>query len=166
MLVSEWLEAARSLARLIAEGSQEERDRYGELLRPVPVRRARPASGCCTPTRTRATSGCSPDGRRLGVVDYGAVARLPGGELPPAIGALLRIALRDDYDEVLAGLRDEGFVKPDIRVDAEELRDYLGPFVEPAAHDDVPVLPRAGCASSSSRVQRPAPARRTRRRCG
>ena len=54
--------------------------------------RARPGPGCCTPTRTRATSGILPDGR-LGVIDFGAVARLPGGH-PEPIGRLVRLALR------------------------------------------------------------------------
>jgi predicted unusual protein kinase regulating ubiquinone biosynthesis (AarF/ABC1/UbiB family) len=76
----------------------------------------------------------TPDGSLggLGIVDFGAVARLPERSLPHSIGALLRIASYDDYDDVLDGLRDEGFVKPNIRVDPDELREYLGPFVEPA----------------------------------
>ena len=32
------------------------------------------------------------------------------------------------------GLRDEGFVKPGVNVDAQSLLDYLDPFVEPARH--------------------------------
>ena len=44
-----------------------------------------------------------PDGR-LGVLDFGAVARLPDG-LPDSIGVLLRIALDGDAAEVLDGLR-------------------------------------------------------------
>jgi len=69
----------------------------------------------------------------MGVVDYGAVARLPERGFPPAMGRLLRAAARDDYDEVLAGLREEGFVKPRIRIEAAELREFLHPFVEPAS---------------------------------
>jgi hypothetical protein len=66
------------------------------------------------------------------VVDYGAVARLPERSLPHSIGRLIRIAMRDDYADVLAGLREEGFVKPNISIDPDELREYLSPFVEPA----------------------------------
>ena len=40
--------------------------------------------------------------------------------------------MRDDYADVLSGLREEGFVKPNITIDPDELRAYLGPFVEPA----------------------------------
>jgi predicted unusual protein kinase regulating ubiquinone biosynthesis (AarF/ABC1/UbiB family) len=71
----------------------------------------------------------------LGVVDFGAVARLPDHGLPRSIGSLLRIAMYDDYADVLSGLRAEGFVKPSITVDPEELRAYLGPFIEPARQE-------------------------------
>jgi len=67
---------------------------------------------------------------RLGVVDFGLVARLPGG-LPPAMGRILRIAMDGDGQRVADGLRAEGFVTSDI--DPDDLMDYLGPFVEPAA---------------------------------
>jgi hypothetical protein len=73
---------------------------------------------------------------RLGVVDYGAVARLANGGLPAAIGRLLTIALTDDYEAVVQGLRNEGFIKPSIKVRPEELRAYLAPFVEPAMVDE------------------------------
>jgi hypothetical protein len=66
------------------------------------------------------------------VLDYGAAARLPGG-LPDSIGRLMRLAIDGDSDAMLEGLRDEGFVKPHVHVDAEELLEYLSPFIEPAA---------------------------------
>jgi predicted unusual protein kinase regulating ubiquinone biosynthesis (AarF/ABC1/UbiB family) len=70
-----------------------------------------------------------PDGR-LGVVDFGLVARLPDG-LPPAMGRILRIAQQGNAHEVAEQLHAEGFVASDI--DAEDLMDYLAPFVEPAS---------------------------------
>jgi predicted unusual protein kinase regulating ubiquinone biosynthesis (AarF/ABC1/UbiB family) len=74
-----------------------------------------------------------PDGR-LGVLDFGAVARLPDG-LPVAMGQLLRIALLGDADAVVAGLRDEGFIKPGVEVDAEQFFEAMRPFAEPAEHE-------------------------------
>jgi predicted unusual protein kinase regulating ubiquinone biosynthesis (AarF/ABC1/UbiB family) len=71
-----------------------------------------------------------PDGR-LGVVDYGLVARLPGG-FPPQIGRLLRIGLDGDFETVTEGLRVEGFIKPNVEIDPQSLHDYLLPFTEPA----------------------------------
>ena len=135
VLVSEWVDSHASLARLIAEGTQEQRNHYGEayirflfagpsrvgLLHADP----HPGNFRVLPTADGSLGG-------LGVVDFGAVARLPERSLPRSIGALLRIASYDGYDDVLAGLRDEGFVKPNIRVDPAELKAYLGPFVEPA----------------------------------
>jgi len=70
-----------------------------------------------------------PDGR-LGVVDFGLVARLPDG-LPSAMGRILRIAQNGNAHEVAEQLHAEGFVASDI--DAEDLLNYLAPFVEPAA---------------------------------
>ena len=67
---------------------------------------------------------------RLGVVDFGLVARLPDG-LPSAMGRILKIAQQGDAHQVAEGLRQEGFIASDI--DAEDLLDYLSPFVEPAA---------------------------------
>ncbi len=69
---------------------------------------------------------------RLGVVDFGLVARMPDG-LPPAVGRLLRIAQNGDAHQVAEGLHREGFVASDI--DAENLLDYLAPFVEPASEE-------------------------------
>jgi predicted unusual protein kinase regulating ubiquinone biosynthesis (AarF/ABC1/UbiB family) len=138
VLVSEWMESPGSLARLIAEGSQEERNHYGEryvrFLFSGPARTGmlhadpHPGNFRMLPRVDGSLGG-------MGVVDFGAVARLPGGELPRAIGRLMRIALEDDYAEVLDHLRDEGFVKPNIRIDPDDLRDYLGPFIEPAREE-------------------------------
>jgi len=138
VLVSEWVASRASLARLIAEGTPEQRDHYGELyvrfLFDGPARVGmlhadpHPGNFRVLPTEDGELGG-------LGVVDFGAVARLPDHGLPRAIGALMRIAMLDDYDLVLDSLREEGFVRPNIRVDVDELRDYLSPFVEPAKYD-------------------------------
>ena len=71
----------------------------------------------------------TPDGR-LGVVDFGLVSRQPDG-LPRAMGTILRIARQGDAREVADQLHREGFVPADV--DADDLWDYLAPFVEPAA---------------------------------
>jgi predicted unusual protein kinase regulating ubiquinone biosynthesis (AarF/ABC1/UbiB family) len=134
-LVTEWMPGTASLAKVIEGGSQQERDRWGALyarfLFEGPARtgmlHADPHPG-----NFRIVPGehGSPD--RLGVLDYGAVARLPEGAFPRSLGRLSRIALLDDYDAVLGRLRDEGFIRPNIRVGVEELKAYLGPFVDPA----------------------------------
>ena len=136
VLVSEWVESKASLARLIAEGSPEQRNHYGELyvrfLFSGPARTGmlhadpHPGNFRILPTEHGELGG-------IGVVDFGAVARLPERQLPRSIGSLIRIAMRDDYDDVLSGLRAEGFVKQHIKIDPRDLRDYLSPFIEPAS---------------------------------
>jgi predicted unusual protein kinase regulating ubiquinone biosynthesis (AarF/ABC1/UbiB family) len=133
-LVTEWLESPASLASIIARGSKEERDHYGELL----VRFL--FSG---PTRTGMLHADphpgnyrvmpDPDGRpgRLGVLDFGAVARLPERGLPEAMGRLLRVAADEEEGELVEGLRREGFIRDRVRVDPRQVLDYLAPFVEP-----------------------------------
>ncbi|MDI6912185.1 AarF/ABC1/UbiB kinase family protein [Nocardioides sp.] len=134
VLVTEWLESPASLASIISTGTQEERDHYGELL--VRFLFSGPArTGMLHadphPGNYRILPG--PDGEpgRLGVLDFGAVARLPERGLPEAMGRLLRVAAVEDPEELLAGLRREGFIKDRMRVDPRQLLDYLGPFVEP-----------------------------------
>ena len=134
VLVTEWLESPASLASVIADGTQEERNHYGELL--VRFLFSGPArTGMLHadphPGNFRILPG--PDGEpgRMGVLDFGAVARLPEGGLPEAMGRLLRVASLADEDGLVEGLRREGFIKEHIRVDARQLLDYLAPFVEP-----------------------------------
>jgi predicted unusual protein kinase regulating ubiquinone biosynthesis (AarF/ABC1/UbiB family) len=138
VLVSEWVDSKSSLARLIAEGTQEERNHYGghyvRFLFAGPARAGmlhadpHPGNFRVLPTADGSLGG-------MGVVDYGAVAHLPERSLPLAIGTLMRIAMHDDYDVVLARLRAEGFIKPSISIDPADLRDYLGPFIEPAREE-------------------------------
>lgn len=127
LLVSEWLEGT-PLSHIIREGSEADRDlaamRYLEFHVAGPER-ARLLHADPHPGNFRML----PDGR-LGVMDFGSTDNLPGG-LPSAIGRLLTRALEDDAQTVLDGLRDEGFVRPHIDVDADELLDLIDPFIDP-----------------------------------
>src|SRR3954471_2444616 len=97
VLVSEWISSQASLARLIAEGTQEERNHYGSLyvrfLFEGPARvgmlHADPHPG-----NFRILPAADGELGGIGVVDYGAVARLPERSLPHSIGRLIRIAMR------------------------------------------------------------------------
>ena len=139
VLVTEWMESSGSLARVIREGTQEERDHYGLLFarfmleapRRTGLLHADPHPGNF---RTIPTADGAPG--RLGVLDFGAVARLPDRELPRSLGALIRIALMEDYEQLVTALRDEGFVRDRIQIDAEQVRAYLGPFLEPASVEE------------------------------
>ncbi len=130
VLVTTWLDSVGSLARLSAEGDQASRDHFGtayvRFLFSGP-RRTGMLHADPHPGNYRMLA----DGR-LGVVDFGAVARLPEGGLPRVAGRLLRRAVDDDWTSVLEGMRAEGFVKPGVELDVDVLRDYLAPFVQPA----------------------------------
>jgi predicted unusual protein kinase regulating ubiquinone biosynthesis (AarF/ABC1/UbiB family) len=130
VLVSEWLDGV-PLSRLIAEGSPEDRDlgarRYLEFLLAGPAR-----AGLLHADPHPGNFRLTEDGR-FGVLDFGAVKRLPDG-MPQEIGRLLTRALQADADGVVAGLREEGFIKASIEIDGPGLLDYLSPFLEPAKH--------------------------------
>lgn len=136
LLVSEWLDGV-PLSRVISHGSPEERDRAGQLLaRFLFTGTARtgllhadthPGNFRLVPPEP----GAPVDSWRLGVMDFGAVNRLPDG-LPPAIGRALRMTLDGKAEEVYAELCAEGFVKPALELDPEAVLDYLLPIIEPA----------------------------------
>ncbi len=128
VIVSEWVDGT-PLSRIIAEGSQSERDVAGQLyLRFLMSGPAR--AGLLHADPHPGNYRMTPDGK-LAVLDYGATANLPAG-FPRAIGRILRIAIdENDAAAVVAGLREEGFIKPGVTVDPEDLLNYLGPFIEP-----------------------------------
>ena len=70
---------------------------------------------------------------RLGIVDWGLVAKLPDG-LPEPMGRLIKTALHGNAEDVAAGLRSEGLLVGDVN--AQDLLAYLAPFVEPARGED------------------------------
>lgn len=131
ILVSEWIDGT-PLFDIITSGTREERDQAGLLyvrfLFSGPER-----AGLLHADPHPGNYRMTPDGR-LGVVDYGLVARLPEG-LPKSMGELLSRALNGEAEAMLDGLREEGFIKPHIRIEPEALYDYLAPFTEPAATD-------------------------------
>jgi predicted unusual protein kinase regulating ubiquinone biosynthesis (AarF/ABC1/UbiB family) len=129
VLVTEWIDGT-PLSTVISGGTVGERDHAGALMATLHFsapERARMLHADPHPGNFRIL----PDGR-LGVIDFGAVARLPCGH-PEPIGRLARLALDGDADGVLAGLREEGFVKPDTEVDAKQVLGFLRPILEPIA---------------------------------
>jgi predicted unusual protein kinase regulating ubiquinone biosynthesis (AarF/ABC1/UbiB family) len=126
VLVTEWVEGT-PLSKIISDGTREERDAAGRLMATLHFS-APERAGLLHADPHPGNFRILPDGR-LGVIDFGAVARLPEGH-PEPIGRLVRLALADDADAVLDGLRDEGFVKPDDSIDARAVLDFLAPLVE------------------------------------
>ena len=157
VLVTEWMESADSLAQVIREGTQEERDHYGyRFLRFMFEAPGRTGMLHADPHPGNFRLLPQPDGRpgKLGVLDFGAVARLPGQQLPRSLGALIRIATMEDYEQLVTALRDEGFIRERVRIDADQLRAYLGPFIEPASVEEFHFT-RAWMQSEFRRVQDP-----------
>ena len=131
VIVSEWLDGV-PLSSIIATGSPEARNaaasRYMEFLLVGPAR-----AGLLHADPHPGNFRMLADGR-LGVIDFGAVNRLPHG-LPPEMGRLLTLALAGDAEASLEGLRRQGFVKSTIDIDADELLAFLEPFMEPLRTD-------------------------------
>ena len=129
VLVSEWLDGT-SLAALAAAppagaAQREARDRYGhtivETMFSSPYRlgllHADPHPGNFMVLR---------DGR-LAMIDYGAVATMPG--IPPVLAQTLRYIADGEPDAMMALLRAEGFIHGDVGPD--DVLDYIGALADP-----------------------------------
>ncbi|GHE79394.1 ABC transporter ATP-binding protein [Streptomyces longispororuber] len=154
VLVTEWIDGV-PLAEVIADGSQEERDRAGQLLARFLF------SG---PARTGLLHADPHPGNfrllpgekgewRLGVLDFGTVDRLPGG-LPPTIGRSLRMTVEGRADAVYEMLCEEGFVKDSVDLEPEAVLDYLLPIIEPALADEF-TFTRGWMRSQAARIADP-----------
>src|ERR1022692_657948 len=124
--------APEEAAALAADHLGPGADRFGFPARPVVEPRWR--AGVAVLDGEGALAGnfrLLADGR-LGVLDFGAVDRLPDG-LPPLIGKLLRLRHEDrDLDEVGDELRSHGFLRDGVSIDLAELRAFLAPLAEPS----------------------------------
>jgi predicted unusual protein kinase regulating ubiquinone biosynthesis (AarF/ABC1/UbiB family) len=133
VLVTQWLDGT-PLSKIISDGTREQRDRAGILLTRFlfsgPAR-----AGLLHADPHPGNFRLLPDGR-LGVLDFGAVDRLPDG-LPVIFGRLLRIMHDPDPDIIAVEqeLRASGFLRPGISVDLDALRAFLAPLAEPSAVD-------------------------------
>ncbi len=129
VLVSEWMDGI-PLAQVIASGTQEQRNAAGILL--VRFLFSGPArAGLLHADPHPGNFRLLPDGR-LGVLDFGAVDRLPDG-LPLIFGRLLWLMHNDgEIDEVEQDLRAHGFLRPGVTIDLDELHAFLAPLADPS----------------------------------
>ncbi len=157
VLVSEWIDGI-PLSEVITDGTQEQRDRAGQLLTRFlfsgPARtgllHADPHPGNF---RLLPGGPAGEDDWRLGVLDFGTVDRLPGG-LPATIGESLRLTLDSQAEAVYETLRAEGFVKDSIDLDPDAVLDYLLPIIEPAQADEF-TFTRGWMRSQAARIADP-----------
>jgi len=130
VLVSEWLDGT-SLARIIGQPADDgadlhAHDRHGhtivETMFSSPVRigllHADPHPGNFL---------LLADGR-LGMVDFGATAAMPGG-IPPVLARTLRHLADGEREQMMALLRAEGFIHGDVGPD--DVLAYIGALADP-----------------------------------
>ncbi|MDN3026616.1 AarF/ABC1/UbiB kinase family protein [Streptomyces sp. S.PB5] len=154
ILITEWMEGV-PLSEVISEGTQDQRDRAGQLLARFlfsgPARtgllHADPHPGNF---RLLPGGPHGADDWRLGVLDFGTVDRLPGG-LPTPIGESLRMTLDGEAEAVYELLCLEGFVKESIELDPDAVLDYLRPIIEPALRDEF-TFTRGWMRSQAARI--------------
>ena len=132
VLISEWLDGT-PLSKIISSGTQEQRNRAGLLL--VRFLFSSPArAGLLHADPHPGNFRLLEDGR-LGVLDFGAVDRLPDG-LPPLFGRMLWLVHTDgDIAAVEAELREHGFLRPGITIDLAALKDFLAPLADPSRQE-------------------------------
>ena len=127
VLIAEWIDGI-PMSQIIREGTTEQRDRMGMLLGELTYG---------APQRLQMMHGDAHPGnfmlmadQKMGVIDFGAVAPLPGG-LPVELGHMLRYALDKDYDNLVATMEKIGFIQPGEKVSLREIDDMLRQYVEP-----------------------------------
>ncbi|WP_309237218.1 AarF/ABC1/UbiB kinase family protein [Actinomadura sp. BRA 177] len=127
ILITEWMDGTL-LSKIISDGDQDTRNHaallYCRFLLSGP-KRCGMLHGDPHPGNFRLLE----DGR-LGVLDFGAVDRIPGG-FQKRLGLLLRIGTMADIDEIEDALRREDFIREGVEVDAESLQAFLAPVTEP-----------------------------------
>ena len=132
VVIAEWMEGI-PMSKIIREGTVEQRDLMGtrlfELTYDAP-RRLEMMHGDAHPGNFMLL----PDGK-MGVIDFGAVAPMPGG-VPIELG--VDGALRDsakDYDQLLPTMERVGFIQKGEQVSHREIDDMLRQYVEPIEVD-------------------------------
>ena len=127
VMVTQWV-TGTSMAQIIRCGSRSERDDIGTKL--SEFHSSSPAlTGLLHADPHPGNFLRLADGR-LGVLDFGAAAKLPGGT-PRTLGVATRLAVEERSDELLELLCSEGFVRPGMQLRAEDVLAYLAPFADP-----------------------------------
>ena len=129
VLVSEWLDGI-PLASIIAGGTAAQRDRAGIMM--IRFLFSGPARVGLLHADPHPGNFRLLAGGRLGVLDFGAVDRLPDG-FPPIFGRVLRLMHDGARSEQLEGeLRSHGYLRDGVSVDMAALRAFLAPLAEPS----------------------------------
>ncbi|WP_036402275.1 macrolide-binding ATPase MABP-1 [Mycolicibacterium cosmeticum] len=131
VVIAEWMDGI-PMSVIIREGTPEQRDLMGTRLTELTFgapKRLEMMHGDAHPGNFMLL----PDGR-MGVIDFGAVAPLPGG-FPVALGTTIRLARDKNYDEALPAMEAAGFIQKGQQVSAQEVDDMLRQYVQPIEVD-------------------------------
>lgn len=127
VVIQEWIEGV-PMSEIIRNGTTEQRDlmgtRLAELTFDAP-RRLEMIHGDAHPGNFMLL----PDGR-MGVIDFGAVAPLPGG-FPIELGMSIRLARDKNYDLLLPTMEKAGLIQKGQQVSVRDIDDMLRQHVEP-----------------------------------
>lgn len=131
VVVQEWIDGLH-MADIIREGTPEQRDLIGTRLLQLTFdapHRLQMLHGDAHPGNFMLL----PDGR-MGVIDFGAVAPLPGG-YPIELGMTIRLARDKNYDMLLPTMEKAGFIQKGQRVSVRDIDEMLRQYVEPVEVD-------------------------------
>jgi predicted unusual protein kinase regulating ubiquinone biosynthesis (AarF/ABC1/UbiB family) len=127
VLIAEWIDGI-PLSHIIRGGTVAQRDLMGTRLAELTYG---------APHRVEMMHGDAHPGNfmlmddgRMGVIDFGAVAPLPGG-FPIELGMALRYAVHKNYGMLLPTLEKAGFIQKGEQVSIREIDDMLRQYVEP-----------------------------------
>jgi len=127
VVIQEWIDGV-PMSEIIRNGTAENRDlmgtRLAELTFDAP-RRLEMMHGDAHPGNFMLLA----DGK-LGVIDFGAVAPLPGG-FPIELGMTIRLAREKQYDLLLPTMEKAGFIQKGEQVSVRDIDDMLRQYVEP-----------------------------------
>jgi predicted unusual protein kinase regulating ubiquinone biosynthesis (AarF/ABC1/UbiB family) len=132
-LVTTWMDSTGSLAGVIADGTKAERDHFGSLY--IHFLFTGPARVGLLHADPHPGNYRILESGQLGVVDFGAVDRLPNG-VPEELGRLVRIAVKGSQAELEEELRSLGFLRPNANLTSEALARYVRPFTDPAQTEE------------------------------
>ena len=131
VVIQEWIDGL-PMAEIIRNGPPEQRDLIGtrllELTFDAP-RRLGMMHGDAHPGNFMLL----PDDR-MGVIDFGAVAPLPGG-FPIELGMIMRLAKEKNYDLLLPTMEKAGFIQRGQQVSVRDIDEMLRQYVEPIEVD-------------------------------
>ncbi len=138
VVIQEWIDGI-PLSHIIRSGTKEQRDlmatRLFEFCDDAP-RRLEMVHGDAHPGNFMLMPG-----DKMGVIDFGAVAPMPGG-WPVELGQILRYAVDKNYDKLLPTMEKVGFIQKGQQVSTREIDDMLKQYVEPLQVAGVPLHPQ------------------------